>query len=92
MKNSRFLVLLSLVLLCLLSCLEGYGQITPSQDAFTNTAAASTNYGANVLLNVSGAKETSFIEFNLASIPSGATVSKATNNPIERNFIRLDFF
>src|SRR5271165_5199206 len=53
-------------------------QITPSQDAFTNTAAASTNYGANVLLNVNGAKEIAYIEFNLASIPASASVSKAT--------------
>jgi hypothetical protein len=79
MKNPRLQVLPSLfLLLCLFSCLEAYGQITPSQDAFTNTGSASTNYGANVLLNVSGAKETSYIQFNLASIPSGVTVSKAT--------------
>jgi hypothetical protein len=53
-------------------------QITPLGDAFTNTAAASTNYGANVLLNVNGAKEVAYIQFNLASIPASATVSKAT--------------
>jgi hypothetical protein len=53
-------------------------QVTPLGDAFTNTAAASTNYGANVLLNVNGAKEVAYIQFNLASIPASATVSKAT--------------
>ena len=79
MKNPKLQVLRSLILLlCLFSCLEAYGQITPSSDSYTNTGAATTNYGAGVLLNVSGAKESAFIEFNLASIPSGATVSKAT--------------
>jgi trimeric autotransporter adhesin len=62
----------------LFSWVGAYGQITPSQDAFTNTAAASTNYGANVLLNVNGAKEIAYIQFNLASIPASASVSKAT--------------
>ena len=79
MKNSTLQLLPALVLLlCLFSWVGAYGQITPSQDAFTNTAAASTNYGANVLLNVSAAKETAYIQFNLASIPTSATVSKAT--------------
>ncbi|MGA9354388.1 MAG: DNRLRE domain-containing protein [Terriglobales bacterium] len=53
-------------------------QVTPSQDSFTNTSAATTNYGANVLLDVDGAKEITYIQFNLASIPSGASVSQAT--------------
>jgi hypothetical protein len=79
MKTSKLHLLLALVLLlCLFSWVGAYGQITPSQDAFTNTAAASTNYGANVLLNVSAAKEVAYIQFNLASIPATATVSKAT--------------
>ena len=78
-KNSRLQVLPSLILLlCLFSCLAAYGQITPSQDAFTNTAAATTNYGANVLLDVSGAKEIVYIQFDLSSIPASANVSKAT--------------
>jgi hypothetical protein len=55
-----------------------YGQITPSADAYTNTAAPTTNYGAQPLLNVNGATEVTFVEFNLASIPGGATISKAT--------------
>ncbi|MGA9354389.1 MAG: DNRLRE domain-containing protein [Terriglobales bacterium] len=53
-------------------------QVTPSQDSFTNSADATTNYGANVLLDVDGAKEITYIQFNLASIPSGASVSQAT--------------
>ena len=79
MKNSKLQVLPILVLLlCMLSWVGAFGQITPSQDAFTNTEAASTNYGANVLLDVNGAKEIVYIQFNLASIPGSANVSQAT--------------
>jgi hypothetical protein len=79
MKTSKLHLVPALVLLLsLFSWMAAYGQITPSQDAFTNTAAATTNYGANVLLNVNGAKEIAYIQFNLASIPASATVSKAT--------------
>ena len=79
MKNPKLQLLPALVLLlCLFSWVAAYGQITPSQDAFTNTAATSTNYGSNVLLNVNGAKEVVYIQFNLASIPAGASVSEAT--------------
>ena len=78
-KNPRLHVLPSLILLlCLFCCLAAYGQVTPSQDAFTNTAAATTNYGANVLLDVSGAKEVVYIQFDLSSIPASANVSKAS--------------
>jgi hypothetical protein len=70
--------LLSLLSLILLAWTAAFGQITPSQDSFTNTAASTTNYGSNVLLDVDGAKEIVFIQFNLASIPSGASVSQAT--------------
>jgi trimeric autotransporter adhesin len=58
-----------------------YGQITPSADAYTNSAAPSTNYGANVLLDVDGATQAAYIQFNLASIPStytSADITKAT--------------
>ena len=55
-----------------------YAQITPSADAYTNTADPTANYGSNVLLYVDGATEISYIQFNLSSIPSSATVSQAT--------------
>ncbi|HTW58651.1 MAG TPA: DNRLRE domain-containing protein [Terriglobales bacterium] len=55
-----------------------HAQITPNQDSFTNSAAATTNYGANALLEVDGTIATSYIQFNLASIPAGASVSQAT--------------
>ncbi len=65
-------------LLCLFSWMSAYGQVTPIRDAFTNTATPTTNYGANVLLNVNGATEISYIQFDLSSIPANATVSQAT--------------
>jgi hypothetical protein len=70
---------LAVLLLSTLTLLtSAYAQITPSADAFTNTADPTTNYGANVLLDVNGATEIAYIQFNLASIPSSATVSQAT--------------
>jgi hypothetical protein len=79
MKNLKTQTrLLSLLSLILLASTAAFGQVTPSQDSFTNTSAATTNYGANVLLDVDGAKEITYIQFNLASIPPGASVSQAT--------------
>lgn len=75
--QSRSLLLLA-ILLTLGSLTAAYGQITPSADAYTNTAAPTTNYGAQPLLNVDGATQITFIEFNFASLPSGAGISKAT--------------
>jgi len=76
MKNSKLQVLPILVLLLCMLPGGAFGQITPSQDAFTNTEAASTNYGANVLLDVNGAKEIVYIQFNLASIPAVPTSAR----------------
>jgi hypothetical protein len=79
MKSLKLQLLPILVLLLsLFSWVGAYGQITPSSDAFTNSSTPTTNYGANVLLDVSGATDISYIQFNLASIPSGSTVSHAT--------------
>jgi hypothetical protein len=75
MKNKSMLIGLCFVFFGLIGT---HAQITPSQDAFTNSADPTTNYGANVLLEVDGASEISYIAFNLASIPSGASVSQAT--------------
>jgi hypothetical protein len=79
MKNPvTQLRLASLLSLILLTWTAAHAQVTPSQDSFTNNADATTNYGANVLLDVNGAKEIAYIQFDLASIPSGASVSQAT--------------
>ncbi|MGA1988118.1 MAG: DNRLRE domain-containing protein, partial [Candidatus Sulfotelmatobacter sp.] len=73
---------LAAVALCTVFLLTGaYAQLTPSGDAYTNTGSSSTNYGANVLLDVVSGTQTTYIQFNLASIPAGYTstnVAKAT--------------
>ena len=56
----------------------GYAQITPLGDSYVNTSTPTTNYGAAALLDVNGAKQTTYIQFNLASIPATASVSQAT--------------
>jgi len=55
-----------------------YAQITPLGDANTNTADSTTNYGAKTLLDVDGATQITYIQFNLTSIPTTASVSQAT--------------
>ncbi len=81
MKNLTLqLRVASLLSLILLACTAVFGQLTPTGDAYTNTAAMTTNYGAKTLLDVEST-QTSFIQFNLASIPStytSADVTKAT--------------
>jgi hypothetical protein len=57
---------------------SAHAQITPSADSYTNTATPTTNNGAKILLDVDGATQTTYIQFNLASIPSGASISQAT--------------
>jgi hypothetical protein len=71
---SRLVSPLSLVLLV---CTTAYAQITPLNDAFTSTAASNTNYGAKTTVNVDGATEIGYIQFDLSGIPAGATVSQA---------------
>jgi hypothetical protein len=61
-----------------LFCFGAYAQITPSADAYTNTAASTTNYGGGALLFVNGATEAAYIQFDLASIPTNASISQAT--------------
>lgn len=74
----RFVSLLSLTLL---AWTAAYAQLTPVGDAYTNTADPTTNYGAKTLLDVESASQTTYIQFNLSSIPSGYTgadITKAT--------------
>jgi len=76
--NLQFAVLL-LSALCLLT--GAYAQLTPSGDAYTNTAMPTTNFGSKTLLDVQSASQTTYIQFDLSSIPAGYTgaeVAKAT--------------
>jgi len=71
-------------LLSLLSWSVAHGQLTPFQDAYTNSATPTTNFGTAVTLGtVSSASsiQTTYIQFDLSSVPSGysgANVAKAT--------------
>ncbi|MBI3477534.1 MAG: DNRLRE domain-containing protein [Acidobacteria bacterium] len=73
-------------ILCALATVVAFGltalaQITPSQDAYTNTATPTTNFGAKTLLDVQSASQNTYIQFDLSSIPSGYTgsnIAKAT--------------
>jgi len=77
-------LLLVLLLVTLGSLTTAYGQITPSQDAYTNSADLSTNYGTAVTLGVVNSAtsiQTTYIQFDLSSIPAGytsANIAKAT--------------
>ena len=76
MKSRKLQLLPALVLfLSLFSGLTVHAQITPSADTYTNTATPTTNYGSKTLLDVDGATQITYIQFNLASIPAGARLN-----------------
>lgn len=68
----------------LLSGAAAFAQVTPSQDAYTNSADPTTNYGMAVTLGIASSAasiQTTYIQFDLSSIPAGytsANVAKAT--------------
>jgi len=67
-----------LLFLGLFAWTAAHAQITPLGDAYVNTADPTTNYGSKTLLDIDAASQTTYIQFNLASIPSTASVSQAT--------------
>jgi hypothetical protein len=69
--------LASLLSLLLLACMAAYGQLTPLGDSYTNTAAPTTSYGAKTVLDVESS-QTTFISFNLSSIPASYTSAETT--------------
>jgi len=77
-KSHASLLTTGLVLFILLLSSVVHAQITPLGDSYTNSADPTTNYGAKTLLDVDGATQYTYIQFDLASIPSGASVSQAT--------------
>jgi TGF-beta propeptide len=68
----------SVIFVSLLTWKAAYAQITPLGDSYTNTADPTANYGAQKTLDVDGASQTTYIQFNLGSVPSTASVSQAT--------------
>jgi Chaperone of endosialidase len=58
-----------------------HAQLTPSNDAYTNTGSPAVNFGAKPLLDIQSASQNTYIQFDLSSIPSGYTgsnIAKAT--------------
>ncbi len=62
---------------CLLALLAGpaRAQLTPSDDAYIDTAAPTVNNGAKTTLGVVSPTQAAYITFDLSSIPSGFTGS-----------------
>jgi hypothetical protein len=79
--RARLVLAAALLLLTLGSWSAAFGQLTPSDDAYVNSALPTTNYGAATTLNLQSAAETTFIRFDLSAVPSGYTgssIAKAT--------------
>jgi len=77
----NYRVLRQFVLLLTLPVGVAYCQITPSDDAYTDTATPTTKLGAKPTAGVASPAQTSFVTFDLSSIPAGTTgagISKAT--------------
>jgi hypothetical protein len=77
-KTLRLLSLFVLGFVALLATGVGHAQITPLGDSYTNTADPTKNYGSQTLLDVDGVTQITYIQFDLASIPTTASISQAT--------------
>ncbi|HKM48439.1 MAG TPA: DNRLRE domain-containing protein [Terriglobales bacterium] len=69
------------LLLVLLVATLAHAQLTPSDDAYVNSAAPTINYGAATTLDLSSAADTAFIRFDLTAVPAGtpgSSIAKAT--------------
>ncbi len=69
------------LILLLFIAMSAYGQITPCDDSFINTARPTTNYGTATTLNLPSAAEASFIRFDLTGVAAGyrgSSITKAT--------------
>jgi len=75
-RKFKFSPILALCLSFLVS--TSHAQITPLSDSYINTASPTKNFGAQTVLDVDGASQITYIEFNLASIPTTASISQAT--------------
>jgi hypothetical protein len=70
MKDSK--AWLAVMLFSTLSLVtSAYAQLTPSDDAYTNITDPTTNYGSQTVLDVESPSQTTYIRFNLSSVPSG---------------------
>jgi hypothetical protein len=77
-KTRNLYFLLTALFTAVMSLSSGtmaYAQITPSQDAYTNTAMPTTNLGTKTVLDVESASQTTYIQFDLSSIPGSFTTA-----------------
>ena len=80
MKRASMFYSLALLMTAILS-LPAFGQITPSDDAYTLTSSPTKNFGTANTLEVESSGATTFIRFDLSGIPSsvnGSMVAKGT--------------
>jgi trimeric autotransporter adhesin len=76
MKNSRAATQEAILLMIvLIGSTSALAQITPSGDAYIDTTKPTVNFGTAVTLGVVSPAQTTFIAFDLSSIPSGFTGS-----------------
>jgi hypothetical protein len=81
--NHHLLSALLLLFLTLGTVTTALAQITPSQDSYTDTSTATTNYGAATTLGVEStakAIQSSYIQFDLSSIPAGVGIGDSGPN------------
>jgi len=63
--------------LCLVPFQSAAQSASPIADTFSNSAKATTNYGTNPIMMVQPGYS-SYVQFNLSTLPTGAVVQKAT--------------
>jgi hypothetical protein len=85
MKSTRHCLPLAVPLFVILTALiSAHAQITPSQDAYADSSKPTANFGAGTTLGVANTAtsiQTSYIQFDLSSIPAGytsANIAKAS--------------
>ena len=71
---------LSFVAVSLLSCAAFAQSAAPTADSYTYSNTPTTNYGttASLFVQKGGVNSASYIKFNISTLPTGVTVSKAT--------------
>jgi hypothetical protein len=76
----RLLCRVSFLVVCSLLFVSNFSMaqsVPPAGDTYTSTASTGANYGSRSTLLVS-TTDKSYLQFNLAPLPTGVTVSKAT--------------
>lgn len=103
MRTARHRLLFAVLLFVVLTALiSAHAQITPSQDAYTDSSKPTTNFGTATTLgtaNTLPSIQASYIQFDLSSIPAGytgANIAKATlklyvNSAATAGSLNVDF-